>query len=80
MINRLLLTGDKFKTKMHLGLPGFTYSDCGPFSKDGERIYNLRKQEGKNIFIKVNWIKFAFNLTWLIELLKIYLEEQLLIK
>ena len=32
------------------------------------------------MFVKTNQIKLAFNMTWLKEILKIYLEEQLLIK
>ena len=29
MVNKLLLTGDKFIPEMHLRQPGFTYSACG---------------------------------------------------
>ena len=29
---------------LHLKQPGFTYSDCGPFTKDNERIKKLKKQ------------------------------------
>ena len=32
------------------------------------------------MLIKMNYIKLAFNMTWLNEILKIYLEDQLLIK
>ena len=28
---------------MHLGKPGFTYSPCGPFTKNKERIQELEK-------------------------------------
>ena len=31
IVNKFLLTGDKFMPEMHLRQPGFTYSDCGPF-------------------------------------------------
>ena len=41
---------------------------------------NLKKQEIQDIFIKTNKIKLAFKTTWLMEVLKIYLEKQLLIK
>ena len=33
IINKFLLTGDKFSPELHLKLPRFTYSACGPFSK-----------------------------------------------
>ena len=38
MINKYLLAGDKFMPGMHLRQPGFTYSACGPFNKNKERI------------------------------------------
>ena len=38
IINKFLLVGDKFIPEMHLGQPGFTYSACGPFTKNKERI------------------------------------------
>ena len=38
MIDKLLLTEDKFMTELHLKQPGFTYSACGPFTKHRERI------------------------------------------
>ena len=38
MINRFLLAGDKFMPEIHLRQPGSTYSFCGPFNKNKERI------------------------------------------
>ena len=38
LVNKCLLTGDKFMPEMHLTLLGFTYSACGPFTKSKERI------------------------------------------
>ena len=38
MKNKFLLVGDKFMPGMHLKQPGFTYSACGPFTKNKERI------------------------------------------
>ena len=37
-INKFLLVGDKFMPEMHSRQPGFTYSACGPFTKNKERI------------------------------------------
>ena len=38
IINKFLLVGDKFIPEMHLRQPGFTYSACGSFTKNKERI------------------------------------------
>ena len=38
IVNKFLLTGDKFMPEMHLRQPRFTYSACGPFTKNKERI------------------------------------------
>ena len=37
-INKLLLAGDKVMPEIHLRQHGFTYSACGPFTKNKERI------------------------------------------
>ena len=34
VVNTCLLVGDKFMAGMHLKPPGFTYSACGPFTKN----------------------------------------------
>ena len=36
--NKFLLAGDNFMPEMHLKQPEFTYSTCGPFTKNKERI------------------------------------------
>ena len=59
--NKFLLAGDKFMPEMHLRQPGFTYSACGPFTKNKEKIKILKKQENQDIFIEMNYIKLAFN-------------------
>ena len=38
--NKFLLVGDKFMPEMHLKQPRFSYSACGPFTKNKERIEN----------------------------------------
>ena len=70
-VKKILLAGDKFMPEMHLKQPGFTYSACGPFTKNKERIQNLKKQEIQAIFTKMNLIRLVFNMIWLIEILKI---------
>ena len=36
ILNKVLLAGDKCMPEMHLNQPGFTYSACGPFTKNKE--------------------------------------------
>ena len=52
--NKILLAGGKFLPEIHLRQSGFTYSVCGPFTKNKERNKNSEKQEIHNIFIKTN--------------------------
>ena len=57
---------------IHLRQPRFTYSVCGPFTKNKKRIQKLKKkQEIQTIFTKMNLIKLVFNMIWLMEILKI---------
>ena len=51
--NNFLLGGDKFMPEMHLKQPGFTYSACGPFTKNKERIEKFM-QTGNTDFIYKN--------------------------
>ena len=53
IINRFLLAGDKFMPEMHLRKPGFTYSACGPFTKNNERIKKF-KETGNSRYIYQN--------------------------
>ena len=34
IVNTFLLAGDIFMLEMHLKQPGFTYSACGPFTRN----------------------------------------------
>ena len=54
IVNKFLLTGDKVMPEMHLIQLGFTYSACGPFTKNKEKYKNLKKEEIQDIFIKTN--------------------------
>ena len=53
IINKFLLAGDKFMPEMHLIQPGFTYSACGPFTKNKERIQKF-KETGDTDYIYEN--------------------------
>ena len=52
-VNKFLLVGDKFVPEMHLKQPGFTYSACGLFTKNKERIEKFM-QTGNTDFIYKN--------------------------
>ena len=50
---------------MHLRQPGFTYSACGSFTKNKERIEKCMKTENTDVFIEMNLVKLAFSMIWL---------------
>ena len=50
IVNKLLLAGAKFMPEMHLRQPGYTQSDCGPFTKNTKRIKKLKTQEIQDIY------------------------------
>ena len=66
--------------EMHLRQPRFTYSACGPFTINKERIQKLEETGGSRYIYQNDLDKFAFNMIWLMVILKIYGAEQLLIK
>ena len=59
IINKFLLAGDKFMPEMHLKQPEFTYSACGPFTKN-KRIEKFMQTGDtnfifKNVFNMIIW-------------------------
>ena len=55
----------------HLRQPRFTYSACGPFTKNKEKIKKF-KETGDSRYIYQNELdKLVFNMIWLMEILKI---------
>ena len=52
IVSKFLLAGDKFMPKMHLKQPAFTYSACGPFTKNKERIQKFKETEGTSYIYK----------------------------
>ena len=53
IVNKFLMAGGKFMPEMYLKEPGFTYSACGPFTKDKKRIEKFM-QTGNTDFIYKN--------------------------
>ena len=45
---KILLVGDKFMPEMNLKQSGFTYSACGPFTKNKERIEKFMQTRDTN--------------------------------
>ena len=58
IVNKFLLAGDKFMSEMHLKQPaalvkpGFTYSACGPFTKNKERTQKFKETGDTNYIYK----------------------------
>ena len=50
-VNKFLLVHDKFMPEMHLKQPGFTYSACGPFTRNKERIAKFM-QTGNRFYLQ----------------------------
>ena len=59
-INNLLLAGDKFMPEIHLRQPQFTYSACGPFTKNEQRIKKLKETGDTNYICKNELDKACF--------------------
>ena len=53
IVIKFLLAGDRFVPEMHLRQSGFTYSACGPFTKNKQRIQKL-KETGDSRYIYQN--------------------------
>ena len=53
VVNQFLLVGDKSMPEIYLKQPGFTYSACGSFTKNKERIEKF-VETGYTYFIYKN--------------------------
>ena len=60
IINKFLLVGDKFMPEIHLRQPGFTYSACGPFTKNKERIEKFMQGDNTDFIYKNELDKVCF--------------------
>ena len=61
IIKKVLLTGDKFMPEMHLRQPGFTYSACGPCTKNKEGIEKFMKAGNTDFIYKNELDKACFH-------------------
>ena len=60
IVNKFLLAGDKFMSEIHLKQPGFTYSACGPFTKNKERIQKFKETRDTDYIYKNKLDKACF--------------------
>ena len=60
IVNKFLLAGVKFMSEMHLKQPGFTYSGCGPFTKNKERIQKCKETGDRSYIYKNELDKACF--------------------
>ena len=60
IINTFLLVGDKFMPEMHLKQLGFTYSACGPLTKNKERIEKFMQTRNTNFIYRNELDKASF--------------------
>ena len=59
-VNTFLLVGDKFMPEMHLKQLAFTYSACGPFTKNKERVEKFMETGNTNFIYKNELDKACF--------------------
>ena len=60
IVNKFVLVGDKFMPEMHLKQAGFTYSACGPFIKNRERIEKFMKTRNTDFIYKNDFDKACY--------------------
>ena len=60
IVNKLLLAGDKFMPKMYLKQTVFTYSACGPFTKNKKRVQKFKETGDTNYIYKNELDKACF--------------------
>ena len=69
------MAGDESTPEMDLKQPGSTYSACGTFTKNKERIKKCR-MEIQIIFTRIILIKLVASMIWLVVNRKIWVKEQ----
>ena len=60
IVNQFLLTGDKFIPEMHLKQSGFTYSACGRFTRNKQRIQKFMQTGDTNYIYRNELDKACF--------------------
>ena len=60
IVNKFLLAGDTLMPEMHIKQPGFTYSNCGLYTKNNERIKKFLQTGNANYIYKNDLHKACF--------------------
>ena len=60
IVHKFLLVGDTFIPEMHLKQPSFTYSACGPFTRNKERIEKFMQTENTDLIYRNELDKACF--------------------
>ena len=60
-VTKLLLAGDTLMPELYLRQPGFTYSACGPFTKNKERIQTFMQTGDTNYIYRNDLDKACFH-------------------
>ena len=60
IVSKFLLVGDRYMPEMHLRLPGFTYSACGTFTKNKEKIQKFKETGDTSCIYKNELDKACF--------------------
>ena len=78
IVNNFFLGREKFIPEIHLKQPGFTYSACGLFTKNKERIQKFFQTGNTDYIYKnnVHKIMLVHRMIWLMVNIKIWLKEQ----
>ena len=73
IVNNFFLGREKFIPEMHLKQPGFTYSACGLFTKNKERIQKFFQTGNTDYIYKnnVHKIMLVHRMIWLMVNIKI---------
>ena len=60
IVNKFSLARDRFMSEIHLKQPGLTYSACGPFTKNKEKIQKFKETGDTNYIYKNELDKACF--------------------
>ena len=60
IVHKILLAGDKCMAETYLKHSGFTYSACGPFTKNKERIQKFKETGDSRYFYQNELDKARF--------------------
>ena len=60
IVNKFFLSGDQFMPEIYLKQPVFTYSACGPFTKNKEVIEKFMQTGNTDFIYKNNLDKVCF--------------------